>query len=211
MFTGIIEEIGELKSIDRSSRSVKLTVKCKTVLEDVKIGDSIATDGVCLTVTSFNQNEFQADIMPETMSKSHFGQKRVGDKVNLERALRLGDRLGGHMVSGHIDGVGKIAAIQKDEIAYRVIIQCSDALLKYMIPKGSIAIDGISLTIVDVSSHQFEVSIIPQTQDDTTLLKKSIGDVVNLENDMMAKYVERITTFKGSNITMDFLDKHGFL
>ncbi|WP_240840382.1 riboflavin synthase [Acidaminobacter sp. JC074] len=209
MFTGIVEEIGFIKSIKKSGHSIKLSITCETVLESTKIGDSISTDGVCLTVTALGSNYFEADLMPETVHMSGFSKKKVGDPVNLERAMRLGDRFGGHMVSGHIDGTGYIKRVIRDEIAYRISISCSSALLRYMIQKGSIAIDGISLTIVSVGSSEFEVSIIPQTQDDTTLLKKKVGDIVNLENDMVSKYIERLTQKTG--IDKDFLAEHGFM
>lgn len=210
MFTGIIEELGVIKSIRKMNRSIKLIISCSLALESTRIGDSISTDGVCLTVTGLGTDYFEADLMPETVKMSGFSKKTVGSKVNLERAMKLGDRLGGHMVSGHIDGTGRISRITKDEIAYRIYITCEKNLLKYMIKKGSITIDGISLTIVKVDKAGFEVSIIPQTQDDTTLLSKRAGDMVNLENDLVAKYIERFTTFD-KGIDTNFLAEHGFL
>lgn len=211
MFTGIVEEIGVIKSIKKTGQSIKLFIGCSKVLDSTKIGDSISTDGVCLTVTGLGLDYYEADLMPETVNMSSFSLMTVGSKVNLERAMKLGDRFGGHMVSGHIDGTGKISRITKDEIAYRIYITCSRNLLKYMINKGSITIDGISLTIVSVDSTGFEVSVIPQTQDDTTLLNKRVGSIVNLENDLVAKYIERLATFKESGIDTNFLAEHGFL
>jgi len=212
MFTGIVEEIGEIKSIRRISHSIKLNIHCSKVLGDTKIGDSIATDGVCLTVTQVGKDFYEADLMPETLKTSNFSSKKVGSKVNLERAMMLGDRFGGHMVSGHIDGTGTIKGVTRDDIAFRIYITCNRELLKYMIKKGSITIDGISLTIVSLDDNGFEVSVIPQTQADTTLLGKGIGELVNLENDLIGKYVERMTTFSDKRgIDKSFLDENGFL
>jgi len=210
MFTGIVEEIGIIKQISKSGHSIKLTISCHLVLEATKIGDSISTDGVCLTVTSIGMDYFEADLMPETVRMSGFSKKKIGAKVNLERAMRLGDRFGGHMVSGHIDGLGYIKRYIRDEIAYRITISCGLELLKYMIPKGSITVDGISLTIVSVGSSDFEISIIPQTQDDTTLMKKEVGESVNLETDMVSKYIERLMS-KSGGINEDFLTENGFM
>lgn len=215
MFTGIIEEIGTIKGIKRGNRSVVLEVKAKKVLEDLKVGDSIATNGVCLTVTSFSGGSFCADVMPETMQRSNLGGLHAGDPVNLERALSLNGRLGGHIVSGHVDGMGKIVGREKDENAIWVMIATSADLLRYIVEKGSITIDGISLTVVAVTDSGFTVSIIPHTQDETTLVKKQVGDDVNLENDVIAKYVEKLmrpaapAEPKGG-LTLDFLLANGF-
>ncbi|MCQ4873697.1 MULTISPECIES: riboflavin synthase [Odoribacteraceae] len=215
MFTGIIEEIGTVKGVKRGNRSVVLEVQAKKVLEDLKVGDSIATNGVCLTVTSFTGSVFCADVMPETMQRSNLGELRAGDRVNLERALTLNGRLGGHIVSGHIDGTGKIVGREKDENAIWISVATSGELLRYIVDKGSITIDGISLTVVSVNDAGFTVSIIPHTQDETTLVKKKIGDTVNLENDVIAKYVEKLmrpaepSEPKGG-MTLDFLLANGF-
>lgn len=215
MFTGIIEEIGTVKGVKRGNRSVVLEVQAKKVLEDLKVGDSIATNGVCLTVTSFTGSVFCADVMPETMQRSNLGELRAGDRVNLERALTLNGRLGGHIVSGHIDGTGKIVGQEKDENAIWISVATSGELLRYIVDKGSITIDGISLTVVSVNDAGFTVSIIPHTQDETTLVKKKIGDTVNLENDVIAKYVEKLmrpaepSEPKGG-MTLDFLLANGF-
>ena len=210
MFTGIIEEIGTIRGIKRGNRSVVLEVQAKKVLEDLHVGDSIATNGVCLTVISFANGSFCADVMPETMQRSNLGELHVGDRVNLERALTLNGRLGGHIVSGHVDGLGKIVGREKDENAIWIMISAPAELLRYIVDKGSITIDGISLT-----DTGFTVSIIPHTQDETTLVKKKIGDVVNLENDVIAKYVEKLmcptapVEPKGG-LTLDFLLANGF-
>lgn len=217
MFTGIIEEIGKIKSIVKSAKSASLTIKAKKVLEDVKLGDSIATNGVCLTVTSFTKSEFTVDVMAETMRKSNLDLLSEGSPVNLERALRMGDRLGGHMVSGHVDGLGRIEGIMKEENAIWVTIGADAELLRYVISKGSIAIDGISLTVAFVDDSCFKVSVIPHTKDETTLLGKQMGAKVNLECDMIGKYIEKLVLgkspqSKGEQKTMDleFLTKHGF-
>lgn len=215
MFTGIIEEIGTIKAVKRGNRSVVLEVQAEKVLEDLKVGDSIATNGVCLTVTYFTRGVFHADVMPETMSRSNLGELRAGDPVNLERALTLNGRLGGHIVSGHIDGTGKIVNKEKDENAIWISISADAELLRYVVDKGSITIDGISLTVVAVTGNGFTVSIIPHTQDETTLVKKQVGNTVNLENDIIAKYVEKLlrpatpAEPKGG-MTLDFLLANGF-
>lgn len=215
MFTGIVEEIGIIRGIKRGSRSVVLEVQARKVLEDLKVGDSIATNGVCLTVISFTGGSFCADVMPETMNRSNLGELHVGDRVNLERALCLNGRLGGHIVSGHVDGLGKIVEREKDENAIWITISAPSELLRYIVEKGSITIDGISLTVVSVTDRVFTVSVIPHTQDETTLVKKKIGDTVNLENDILAKYVEKLmhpvapAEPKGG-LTLDFLLANGF-
>jgi riboflavin synthase len=211
MFTGIIEEIGQIESIKKGPKSASLKIKAKKVLEQTKLGDSIATDGVCLTVTHMNQTSFTVDVMNETLNRSTIKQLNIGSRVNLERALTLSDRLGGHLVSGHIDGTGTIISLTKQDIATLVRINTEKSLLKYIIEKGSIAIDGISLTVVTVDEQGFTVSIIPYTKEDTTLLEKQIGSLVNIECDLIGKYVEKL--LKHSNdegITLDLLKKYGF-
>ena len=216
MFTGIIEEIGTIKGIKRGNRSVVLEVEARKILEDVNIGDSIATNGVCLTVFAIKGDCFLADVMPETLMRSNLGSLRAGDRVNLERALCLNGRLGGHIVSGHIDGTGKIVNREKDENAIWITVETSAAVLRYIVDKGSITIDGLSLTVAGVSEDRFQVSIIPHTQDETTLVKKAVGEVVNLENDIVAKYIEKLlkpTSSSGekkSGLTLDFLLANGF-
>ncbi|MGZ2370049.1 riboflavin synthase [Ancylomarina sp. YFZ004] len=215
MFTGLVEEIGYIKAMIKGSNSIRLTVAANKIMDDVKLGDSIATNGICLTVVDFDSKSFSADVMPETMNRSSFHKQKEGSRVNLERALRVGDRMGGHMVSGHIDGVGEIVSQTKDDNAIWVSISAPKNILKYVIEKGSIAIDGISLTVAYVDENQFKVSIIPLTQDDTTLISKKIGSHVNLECDMTAKYIEKFMFHKEdekeeSNISMDFLKENGF-
>lgn len=216
MFTGLVEEIGRVDSVLQSAKSSRISIQAKKVLEGVKLGDSIATNGVCLTVTSFDKDQFTVDVMAETMRLSNLKDLSPGDEVNLERALRLGDRLGGHMVSGHIDGRGKILSFQHEDNAVWVTINCSEELLKYIIYKGSIAIDGVSLTVAYVDEFVFKVSIIPHTREETTLLSKNIGDQVNLECDMLGKYIEKLLgsreqTNTKSRIDMEFLSQNGFL
>lgn len=217
MFTGIIEEVGEVKSLKIGSESSKLTIKAHKVLEKTLIGDSIATNGVCLTVTNINGNSFEADVMEETFRRSNLGNLKVGSKVNLERALTLDKRLGGHIVSGHIDGCGKVLSLIKEKNAVWVTIGADKKILKYIIEKGSIAIDGISLTVAYVDEEVFKVSIIPHTGEETTLLTKTVGESVNLECDMIGKYVEKLLGFnnkeekKESSITEEFLRNNGFM
>lgn len=195
MFTGLIEEVGKVKGIQRGGQSIKLAISAKKVLNGLKLGDSIATNGICLTVVSFDDKSFIADVMPETMSVSNLNMLSFGDEVNLERALCLGDRLGGHMVSGHIDSTGVIEKFQKDDNATWVTIRPPKEFMRYVLHKGSIAIDGVSLTIASVDEGTFKVSIIPMTKDETSLLKKKVGGIVNLEGDMIGKYVEQMLFF----------------
>ena len=214
MFTGIIEELGEIKGVKRSSRSCQLTIKAKEVLADVKLGDSIAVNGVCLTVVAYNQDFFVVDVMPETMDKTSLGDLKAGDKVNLERALRLGDRLGGHLVTGHVDGVGTIREKKDVDIAVVVEVSCPHSLLRYVIEKGSVAVDGVSLTVVEVKPGGFTVSLIPHTAKMTTLGFKKPGEKVNLEMDVIGKYLEKLMLSKDETReyenSLQFLKEHGF-
>lgn len=215
MFTGIVEEIGKVQNIKKNVKSFVLTIEGNKIFEDINIGDSISVNGVCLTVTTFTNNSFTADVMYETMSRSSLGQLKNGSHVNLERAMTANGRFGGHIVSGHIDGTGKIIKIEKDDNAIWYTIAVKDNLMKYIVEKGSIAIDGISLTIAKVTVDNFSVSIIPHTVQETILSHRSDGDIVNIENDVIGKYVEKLITFEKnkkveSNITMDFLMKSGF-
>ena len=215
MFTGIVEEIGTLKEIIPSSQSIKLTVQCQKVIQDVKIGDSIAVNGT-LTVTKFTSNSFTADVMPETMRKTNLGSLRVGEKVNLERALRLGDRLGGHIVTGHIDGTGKVFDRLEEDNAIWLEITASSDILKYIVQKGSVALDGTSLTIADIGDKSFKVSLIPLTAEMTNLKNKKYGDVINIECDIMGKYVEKLLNkdaYKNDTtkkMDLNFLKEYGF-
>ena len=215
MFTGLIEEIGSIKSIVKGRNSYQFTINALKVLGDSKIGDSICTNGACLTITQMNHKDFTVDVMSETVLITNFKELKTGSRVNLERAMRLSDRLGGHMVSGHIDGIGKIISIDKDDIAWRIKIKATENIIKKILDKGSIAIDGISLTVVRVSDTNFEVSIIPHTAIETTLLNKKVNETVNLETDMIGKYVfqflETNKRTNNNNVTMDLLQKNGFL
>lgn len=213
MFTGIIEELGTVGQMDRRPDSIKLTIQARKVLEGTQLGDSIAVNGVCLTVTSMTDSSFTADVMHETMRRSSLSDIKSGSKVNLERAMQVGGRLGGHIVSGHIDGVGHIARIAADGIARVITISISKDMEPFIVEKGSIAIDGISLTVVSVGNSQFSVSIIPHTMANTTLIDKHPGAVVNLETDVIGKYVHSFTTAhtgKRSGITMETLLENGF-
>ncbi|MBN2898002.1 MAG: riboflavin synthase [Clostridia bacterium] len=203
MFTGLIEEVGKVKAIKRGLRSIGLTIGCRKVLTDVKQGDSIATNGVCLTVVAFENDAFTADVMPETMAVTAFKALKIGDTVNLERALKVGDRLGGHVVSGHVDDVGIIRSFKDDGIATWLTIESSSTFMKYLIHKGSIAIDGVSLTVAKLDEGTFQVSMIPATKAETTLLAKKVGDAVNLEGDVLGKYVERLLSFGGAAFQME--------
>lgn len=213
MFTGIIEELGTVGQMDRRPDSIKLTIQARKVLEGTQLGDSIAVNGVCLTVTSMTDSSFTADVMHETMRRSSLSDIKSGSKVNLERAMQVGGRLGGHIVSGHIDGVGHIARIAADGIARVITISIPKDMEPFIVEKGSIAIDGISLTVVSVGNSQFSVSIIPHTMANTTLIDKHPGTVVNLETDVIGKYVHSFTTAhtgKRSGITMETLLENGF-
>lgn len=219
MFTGLVEETGIFLGIEQGADYKKIKVKASKVLEDVKLGDSIAVNGICLTVTSVLHETFTADIMPETVNRSSIGTLTKGDTVNLERAMLVGGRFGGHIVSGHIDGTGEIEHIKKDNNAVWFTIKTKKEVLRYMIEKGSIAIDGMSLTVAKVSDSNFSVSIIPHTMQGTNLKEKQVGSIVNLENDCIGKYVERLLWYEKeqkkekttSSITKDFLRERGFL
>lgn len=216
MFTGIVEEMGRIRHIALAGSSGQIAIQAKKVLEGTKIGDSIAVNGVCLTVTSLRPDGFTADIMAETYRRSSLGQGKPGDPVNLERAMAADGRFGGHIVSGHIDGTGVIKSCRREENAVWVTIETSPAILKLIVEKGSICIDGISLTVASVGKTWFQVSVIPHTGEETTLLKKVPGNLVNLENDVVGKYVERLLGLAASEeeeassgITMDFLREYG--
>ena len=206
MFTGIIEEVGHVKSLHRGAKSFTLEVEAEKVLEGTLVGDSIATNGVCLTVTSLTGHGFTADVMPETVSRTALGELVSGSPVNLERALSLQTRLGGHFVSGHIDGTGRIADRRQDDTALWLTIECDSKLLRYIIEKGSVTLQGVSLTVARVDERSFAISLIPHTQAATTLHQAKVGDLVNIENDIIAKYVEKLLG-KGPDNGSDLLDK----
>lgn len=216
MFTGIVEELGKIMSVKKGAESCQLEISASKVLENTKIGDSIAVNGICLTVTSLSASSFSADVMAETLRRTSLSSLKSGSFVNLERAMSADGRFGGHIVSGHIDGTGIIKEFKNEGNAVWVTVNADMNILKYIVEKGSVAIDGISLTVADVSDSFFKVSIIPHTQNETTLIMKKTGDKVNLECDVIAKYVEKmlftrdnISSKKG--ITMDFLYENGFM
>lgn len=218
MFTGIIEEMGEIVSIQKASVSAVLSIQASKVLEGTQIGDSIAVNGICLTVTTIRGQVFTADVMAETLRRSSLGKLTKGSKVNLERAMAADGRFGGHIVSGHIDGTGVIASMKREENAVWVEITTPYELLRYIVEKGSIAIDGISLTVAALTDSSFSVSLVPHTGQETTLLSKKPGDPVNLENDIVGKYVERFLTMPSEpdqptekkGVDLEFLAEHGF-
>ncbi len=218
MFTGLIEGKGKIKAISRVRGDRVLTVAPLFDLTGCRIGDSISVDGVCLTVTSLKEGHLKMDVSEETVSRSTMGQLRPGDEVNLERALRLTDRLGGHLVSGHVDGMGRVLKKEQRQQSWVLRIGVDEALGGYMIEKGSVAVDGISLTINDCQDTYFEVNIIPQTAQKTTLLGKKVGDSVNIETDLIGKYVEKFLLKdkmseqrkERSSINEDMLRKFGF-
>ncbi len=208
MFTGIVEEMGIIRETGNNS----LVIYANQVLKDLKQGDSIAINGVCLTVTEFTKDTFKVNVMPETLKLTNLNTLSIGDKVNLERAMQLDGRVGGHLVSGHIDGLGKIVDKIVDGENWIFEISVAPQLSKYIIKKGSVAVEGISLTIAEVSVEKFKICLIPHTLKETTLGKKNIGDLLNIEVDMISKYVERFLN-KGEKkeITLDFFTEHGFV
>ena len=208
MFTGIIEELGKILDIT----SNKITVKCGTVLEGTKLGDSIAVKGICLTVVNLTKNSFTADVSPETLRVTSLGDLRIGSFVNLERAMKADGRFGGHMVSGHIDGLGKFISAQKNGEFYDLKIELNPEQLKYVIKKGSISINGISLTIADIDTNIIKIAVIPHTYENTNLKTLKKGDFVNIEVDIVAKYIEKFlsTSDNKSRISLEFLQSHGF-
>ena len=217
MFTGLIEEVGTINHIKRGADSSQITINSLIVIKDINIGDSISTNGICLTVIDFNTKSFTVDVMSETLKVTNLGTLLKGDKVNLERALRLQDRLGGHLVSGHVDGIGEIVDLKSEDNAKIITVSTQSKLLRYIIYKGSIAIDGISLTVFYVDDSIFKVSVIPHTNSITTLLDKNVGDTVNLECDIIGKYIEQLikpTDAKDkskADISINFLRENGFI
>ena len=220
MFTGIIEEKGTVASVRKGNVSSRITFSASKVLEDIHEGDSIAVNGVCLTATDITGSTFTADVMAETMRRSSLGSLKSGDRVNMERAMLCGGRFGGHIVSGHIDGTGTVTSLKREENAVWVTISADSSLLKYIVEKGSVALDGISLTVASVSDNDFKVSIIPHTGSETTLLSKQPGSIINIECDMIGKYVEKLMGLNPeatgnqveskSRITREMLVRNGF-
>ena len=221
MFTGIVEELGSVRRVLPGSRAGKIVISAHKVLEGTRTGDSIAVNGVCLTVVALGDDEFTADVMPETLRKTGLGQLKVGDPVDLERAMAADGRFGGHIVSGHIDGTGLIKEMRQEQNAVVVSIEAPAHIMKLIVEKGSIAIDGISLTVASVAQTSFTVSIIPHTAAETVLLKKHVGDMVNLENDIVGKYVQKLLSdisaepgkepvSSGKGLTLEYLQANGF-
>ena len=215
MFTGIVEELGKIKSFETLSSGAKLNVECKNILSDIKIGDSICVNGVCQTVTEFDSSSFSAMLSDETLRITNFSDIKKGDFVNLERALTLNSRLGGHIVSGHIDSIGRLISAEKLSDFYSLKFEIPQENSKYIAYKGSVTIDGISLTVASVNENRFTVAIIPHTFENTVLKFLKEGDSVNIETDILAKYVEKLLGF-GDNktkdaISMEFLKENGFV
>ena len=215
MFTGIVEEIGTIRAVRRGAHSSVLSIGCAAVLSDLKIGDSVAVNGVCLTATSRDEGGFTADVMHETLNRSSLGALTAGGHVNLERAMAADGRFGGHIVSGHIDGTGTISAIRRDDNAIWYTVEAASSLLRYIVEKGAITIDGVSLTVAAVGETWFSISAIPHTVAVTILGEKRSGDTVNLETDIIGKYVEKLLrpqpeTQRQSKITLEFLAENGF-
>ncbi len=216
MFTGLIEDLGTLRDLSRGSDSVRLTVATRIPMNELQMGESIAVNGICLTVVAFGGETFSADVSPETLDRSSLGRLTPGSRVNLERALRLSDRLGGHLVSGHVDAVASVSHRQQDQNAVRFTFKIPQAVQRYVIEKGSVAVDGISLTVNAVGEGCFTVAVIPHSLALTTLQFRSVGDQVNIETDLIGKYVERFLKAPGppadkSPVDLEFLAKHGFL
>lgn len=217
VFTGIVEEVGTVVEIKRGQHSATLGVKAEKVLEDLKTGDSVAVNGICLTATTVLSNGFTADVMHETLNRSSLSGLKLGSRVNLERAMPANGRFGGHIVAGHVDGVGTIVKITRDDTAIWYTVKADSSILRYIVEKGSITVDGISLTVARVGESEFSFSAIPHTVSVTVLGQRKVGDAVNLENDIIGKYVEKLLSPKTdseqsgkSNITREFLSQYGF-
>lgn len=215
MFTGIVEEIGTVERVQHGQHSAVLAIRAAKVLEDTKIGDSIAVNGICLTVTALPGGKFLADVMHETLNRSSLANLKNGSRVNLERAMQADGRFGGHIVAGHVDGVGTILSTKRDDTAVWYTIKAGPQILRYVVEKGSVTVDGISLTVAAVSEDSFSVSVIPHTAEQTILKEKGSGDIVNLETDIIGKYVEKLMqpaslAAPESRITEEFLSRYGF-
>lgn len=211
MFTGIVEEIGVIREIKKGLKYCQIKVQANKALENTNIGDSISVNGVCLTVTSIMSTEFTADIVLESLKRSNLGSLQIGSKVNLERALSANGRFGGHIVSGHIDCIGEITSIAKDEVATLIAVKPLSSVIKYIVEKGSVAIDGISLTVAYVDNEKFLLSIIPHTISETTLMEKKVGNFVNIECDILGKYIESFIRFNDKEIKKEFKINENFL
>lgn len=219
MFTGLVEEVGTMTGIRRQGEAMSLSIAAKYIMAGVQLGDSIAVNGVCLTVTHFTKEQFTVDVIPQTYRNSNLKNLKSGSKVNLERAMLAGARFGGHIVQGHVDGIGVITGLQRDGNAYVYEIKPNTRdIFKFLLPKGSITVDGISLTVSDVGEDKFTISIIPHTRAETVLQYKAVGDTVNLESDIIGKYVAHLLHFKDSSVAEregkvneSFLMEHGFV
>jgi riboflavin synthase len=207
VFTGIVEEVGGIASVPAGS----LVITASKVLKGMQPGASIAVNGVCLTVTKFDSKSFSVDVMSETLRRTNLGQLRAGDRVNLERPLALGGQVGGHLVQGHVDDTGRIASITGENEATLIRFEASPEVMRYIVPKGFVAVDGVSLTVASRDTGSFQVSIVDYTRQNTIIGSKKAGDLVNLEVDIMAKYVEQLSQPQPTGITVDFLQEHGFL
>ncbi len=212
MFTGLIEDVGTIVSLKKRGRGTSFTISHSPVLDDLKLGDSIAVDGVCLTVTELDSQRFSVEASAETVGRSTLASKGLHGKVNLERALRLGDRLGGHLVTGHVDGVGKITSVIQEGETRLITFTVNNEISRYIVEKGSVTVDGISLTVNRVEDGSFSVTIIPYTGSHTALTAKRVGEEVNIETDIIGKYVEKLVAGKPEGkINLQFLSEHGFL
>ncbi|MBL0387609.1 riboflavin synthase [Tumebacillus sp. ITR2] len=219
MFTGLVEEVGTVAEIRPSGHAIHLKIKSTKVLDGVALGDSIAVNGICLTVTAFDKSSFTVDVVPETMRRTTLHELSANSPVNLERAMQMGGRFGGHIVSGHIDGVGRLVSLQEEDIAKVVRFSAPPNVLRYVVEKGSITIDGVSLTVMDVDSESFRISVIPHTWMITVLRHRRVGSTVNLEVDIIGKYVERLlgphlpganSQSESTRLSLDFLRNNGF-
>lgn len=221
MFTGIIEEVGSITEVRSMDQGRRLAVLAGSLTEGMAVGDSVCVNGACLTAVDLNGESFRADVSPETLTKTNLGEAKVGDRVNLERALRLSDRLNGHLISGHVDGLGVVAGMARKGNAILITVRVPEALSRYIVDKGSVAVDGVSLTVNRSYGNRFDVAIIPHTAENTTISRYRNGDHVNIETDMIGKYVERLVMArgtaedrpgaKGPTLDMEFLKETGFL
>ena len=207
MFTGIIEEVGKVSSVPAGS----LVIAAGEVLSEMKCGGSIAVNGVCLTVTSFTANSFSVDVMPETLKRTNLGLLSAGDMVNLERPVTLGGQMGGHLVQGHVDDTARVASVVREGEATLIKFEASPEVMRFVVEKGFITIDGISLTIASREANSFQISVVDYTRQHSTLGARQVGDLVNLEVDIIAKYVEQLSQPRSTGLTAEFLQEHGFL